>query len=112
MDGGESWLAESVQSAWLSCEYLDVISIHAYGPGDLETSALQPYVTEAVNAGKMLIMEEWCVIPSPPPSTQSHCRRDQGRVLLRYLEQRLPDGRHARHLHPQLEHQELGDPDP
>ena len=67
MDGGESWLAESVQSAWLSCEYLDVISIHAYGPGDLETSALQPYVTEAVNAGKMLIMEEWCVIPSPPP---------------------------------------------
>lgn len=52
---------ESVQSAWLSCAALDVISLHAYGVGDFATSALTPYVTQAVNAGKKMIMEEWCV---------------------------------------------------
>ena len=61
MDGGESFLSESVQTAWLNCPSLDVISIHAYGPGDLETSALQPFVDQAVQAGKKLIMEEWYV---------------------------------------------------
>ena len=66
MTGGESFLTESVQSAWLSCEPLDVISIHAYGPGDLTTSALEPFVTQAVNTGKKLIMEEWYVaLPQP-----------------------------------------------
>ena len=62
MTGGESFLSESVQSAWLDCPALDVISIHAYGPGDLQTSALQPYVDQAVSAGKKLIMEEWCAL--------------------------------------------------
>ncbi|KAH9924706.1 glycoside hydrolase [Fomitopsis serialis] len=57
--GGESWLSESVQSAWLSCDALDVISIHAYGTGDLATSALKPYVQQAQSAGKMLMLEEW-----------------------------------------------------
>ena len=66
MTGGEAFLTESVQSAWLSCEPLDVISSHAYGPGDLTTSALEPFVTQAVNAGKKLIMEEWYVtLPQP-----------------------------------------------
>ncbi|KAI0336245.1 glycoside hydrolase [Cubamyces sp. BRFM 1775] len=59
MTGGESWLSESVQPDWLSCDALDVISIHAYGAGDLETSAIQPYVKQAQAAGKKLIMEEW-----------------------------------------------------
>ena len=59
--GGESWLSESVQSAWFSCDALDVIAIHAYGPGDLETSAISPYVTQAQNAGKKLLFEEWFV---------------------------------------------------
>ncbi|KAH9941987.1 glycoside hydrolase [Amylocystis lapponica] len=37
--GGESWLSESVQDAWLKCPALDIISIHA--------------------AGKKLLLEEW-----------------------------------------------------
>lgn len=57
--GGESWMDESVNSVLLACPYLDVISIHAYGTGDLVTSAIKPYVTEAVNAGKKLLFEEW-----------------------------------------------------
>ncbi|KAG8846974.1 hypothetical protein FRB96_001724 [Tulasnella sp. 330] len=57
--GGESWMDESVNSVLLACPYLDVISIHAYGTGDLVTSAITPYVTEAVNAGKKLLFEEW-----------------------------------------------------
>jgi hypothetical protein len=59
LTGGESWMEESVKSAWLSCDALDVISIHAYGTGDFETSAIQSYVSEAQAAGKMLIFEEW-----------------------------------------------------
>lgn len=59
LTGGESWMAESVQPDFLTCEYLDVISIHAYGTGDLETSAIQTYVQQAQSAGKMLLMEEW-----------------------------------------------------
>ena len=52
-------MSESVQSAWLSCSALDVISLHAYGVGDFATASLQSYVTEAQNAGKKLLMEEW-----------------------------------------------------
>ncbi|KAH9839943.1 glycoside hydrolase [Rhodofomes roseus] len=59
MTGGESWLSESVQPGFLSCDALDVISIHAYGTGDLTTDALSPYVSQAQDAGKMLILEEW-----------------------------------------------------
>ncbi|KAH9846610.1 glycoside hydrolase [Lenzites betulinus] len=59
MTGGESFLTESVQSDWLTCDALDVISIHAYGVGDLTTSALTPFVQQAQNAGKKLIVEEW-----------------------------------------------------
>ncbi|KAH9839971.1 glycoside hydrolase [Rhodofomes roseus] len=59
MTGGESWLSESVQPGFLSCDALDVISIHAYGTGDLTTSALEPYVSKAQAAGKKLILEEW-----------------------------------------------------
>ena len=44
-------MSESVQSAWLNCGALDVISLHAYGVGDFATSSLRPYVTEAQNAG-------------------------------------------------------------
>ncbi|EKM60724.1 glycoside hydrolase family 5 protein [Phanerochaete carnosa HHB-10118-sp] len=57
--GGESWMAESVQPDWLTCDALDVISIHAYGTGDFATSAIQTYVQQAQAAGKMLLFEEW-----------------------------------------------------
>ncbi|KAH9947739.1 glycoside hydrolase [Amylocystis lapponica] len=56
---GESWLSESVQDAWLKCPALDIISIHAYGPGDLTEAALTPYVKKAQSAGKKLLLEEW-----------------------------------------------------
>ncbi|CCM01292.1 uncharacterized protein FIBRA_03341 [Fibroporia radiculosa] len=59
MTGGESWMAESVQPDFLSCDALDVISIHAYGTGDYDTSSIESYVSQAQSAGKMLIMEEW-----------------------------------------------------
>ncbi|KAI0638993.1 glycoside hydrolase [Trametes polyzona] len=59
MTGGESFLTESVQPDWLKCAALDLISIHAYGVGDLQTSALKPFVQQAQAAGKKLIMEEW-----------------------------------------------------
>ena len=45
--GGESWLSESVQSAWLSCNELDIIAIHAYGTADFDTSSLKSYVQKA-----------------------------------------------------------------
>ena len=54
-------MAESVQSAWLSCEELDIIAIHAYGPSDFETSSLSSYVKKIQAAGKMAIMTEWYV---------------------------------------------------
>ncbi|KAH9936714.1 glycoside hydrolase [Amylocystis lapponica] len=57
--GGESWLSESVQDAWLKCPALDIISIHAYGAGDLTEAALTPYVKKAQSAGKKLLLEEW-----------------------------------------------------
>lgn len=57
--GGGAYLANSLLSPYFSCASLDVLSIHAYGTGDFATSALQPYVTQAQNAGKKLIMEEW-----------------------------------------------------
>ncbi|TBU28380.1 glycoside hydrolase [Dichomitus squalens] len=57
--GGESWVSESVQSAWLQCSGIDVISLHAYGVGDFATSNLQTYVNMAKSAGKRMIMEEW-----------------------------------------------------
>lgn len=59
LTGGESWMAESVQPDFLKCDALDVISIHAYSPGDLSTSAIQTYVKQAQSAGKKLILEEW-----------------------------------------------------
>jgi len=57
--GGESWLDESMQPGFFTCKSLDVVAIHAYGPGDFDTSKLSGYVTKAKNAGKMLIMQEW-----------------------------------------------------
>ncbi|KAA1471168.1 glycoside hydrolase family 5 protein [Dentipellis sp. KUC8613] len=64
--GGESWLDESVQDGWLDCAALDVVAIHAYGTGDLTTSAIQPYISRAQAAGKKLLFQEWCVaVPRP-----------------------------------------------
>ncbi|KAI0935851.1 hypothetical protein AcV5_004154 [Taiwanofungus camphoratus] len=57
--GGESWMAESVQPDFLTCDALDVISIHAYGTGDFSTSSIKNYVQQAQSAGKKLIFEEW-----------------------------------------------------
>jgi mannan endo-1,4-beta-mannosidase len=54
-------MSESVKDAWLSCQYLDVIAIHAYGVGDFTTSNIQTYVTKAKNAGKKLLFQEWYV---------------------------------------------------
>jgi len=59
LTGGESWMDESVPSGFLSCDALDVVSIHAYGVGDFATSAIQTYIQRAQSAGKKLIMEEW-----------------------------------------------------
>jgi mannan endo-1,4-beta-mannosidase len=57
--GGGSYLATSLIDAYFTCDALDVLAIHAYGVGDFKTSALQPYVSRAQAAGKMLIMQEW-----------------------------------------------------
>ncbi|KAJ5444707.1 uncharacterized protein N7458_008579 [Penicillium daleae] len=57
--GGGAWLANSLLDPYFTCDALDVLAIHAYGTGDFETSALQPYVTKAQDAGKKLIMQEW-----------------------------------------------------
>lgn len=59
LTGGGQWVSESVQSAYLSCDALDIIGIHAYAPGDLTTSNLSPYVSKAKAAGKKLLLEEW-----------------------------------------------------
>jgi len=57
--GGESWLDESMQPDWFTCDSLDVIAIHAYGPGDFDTGKIQGYVQQATQNGKMLIFQEW-----------------------------------------------------
>ncbi|KAK7424570.1 hypothetical protein QQZ08_008580 [Neonectria magnoliae] len=57
--GGGSYLATSLLNSYFSCSSLDVLAIHAYGPGDFSTSSLKPYVDKAKNAGKKLIMQEW-----------------------------------------------------
>ncbi|GAB1524224.1 hypothetical protein RhiTH_007377 [Rhizoctonia solani] len=59
MTGGESWMTESVKSAWLGCAALDVVAIHAYGVGDFSTSNILTYVNQAKSAGKKLIFQEW-----------------------------------------------------
>lgn len=61
MTGGESWVDESVQDGWLNCSALDVISLHAYGAGDYNTTFLQTYIQRAHAADKKFIMEEWRV---------------------------------------------------
>ena len=61
MTGGESWVDESVQDGFLSCSTLDVVSLHAYSPGDYNTTFLETYVQRAQAAHKKLIMEEWSV---------------------------------------------------
>merc|ERR1712137_43638 len=57
--GGESWLDESLQDPWFSCEYLDILAIHAYGVGDFSTEKLMGYVQKAWDNGKMLLFQEW-----------------------------------------------------
>ncbi|EJD03939.1 beta-1,3-mannanase [Fomitiporia mediterranea MF3/22] len=57
--GGESFLDESVQPDWLTCDALDIVAIHAYGVGDFDTSKIQGVVSRAQAAGKKLIFQEW-----------------------------------------------------
>jgi len=57
--GGESWLDESMQPDWFSCDSLDILAIHAYGPGDFDEGKLQAYVQKAQSSGRMLIFQEW-----------------------------------------------------
>ena len=64
MTGGESWVSESVQEGFLTCPTLDIISLHAYSPGDYNTTYLETYVQQARAANKKLIMEEWSVFPA------------------------------------------------
>ncbi|GBE85307.1 hypothetical protein SCP_0704940 [Sparassis crispa] len=59
LTGGESCMSESVQLDYLTCDALDVISIHAYGVTDYNTSSIETYVQQAQAAGKLLLMEEW-----------------------------------------------------
>lgn len=57
--GGESFLDESIQPDWLSCDALDVVAIHAYGVGDFDQTKLQGRISQAQAAGKKLILQEW-----------------------------------------------------
>jgi len=57
--GGESWLDESMQPDFFTCDSLDVIAIHAYGVGDFNTDKIQGYVQQAQQNGKLLIFQEW-----------------------------------------------------
>ncbi|KAG8996058.1 hypothetical protein FRB94_008579 [Tulasnella sp. JGI-2019a] len=57
--GGESWLDESINDTLLNCTHLDVVAVHAYGVGDLNTTKIQPYVTSALQNGKKLLFQEW-----------------------------------------------------
>jgi mannan endo-1,4-beta-mannosidase len=59
LTGGGQWVSESIQSAYLSCDALDIIGIHAYAPGDMTTDNLKPYVSKATAAGKKLLFEDW-----------------------------------------------------
>ncbi|KAK2612643.1 hypothetical protein QQS21_001259 [Conoideocrella luteorostrata] len=57
--GGGAWLGNSLLDGYFSCAALDVLAIHAYGVGDFSTSAREPWVRKAKDAGKKLIMQEW-----------------------------------------------------
>ncbi|KAF2152259.1 glycoside hydrolase family 5 protein [Myriangium duriaei CBS 260.36] len=57
--GGGGFLSNSLLDGYFTCPALDVLAIHAYGVSDFSTSALTPYVTHALSAGKKLIMQEW-----------------------------------------------------
>jgi len=70
--GGESWMDESVQDGWLNCPSIDMISVHSYGTGDFETSAILPYVQRAKNAGKLLVVEEWGACYTNTENNQCH----------------------------------------
>lgn len=59
--GGASWLAESMQGAYLQCPEIDIVAIHMYGTGDFDASKLQGYVQAAQQANKKLMVQEWCV---------------------------------------------------
>lgn len=58
--GGESWLDESMQSAFFDCAELDILAIHQYGTGDFDESKLSNYVKQAQEKNKMLMVQEWC----------------------------------------------------
>lgn len=57
--GGGGWVDTSLLSDYFSCAALDVLSIHAYGTGDMTADKLRPYVEKATSAGKKLLMQEW-----------------------------------------------------
>ncbi|KAF8713818.1 Cellulase (glycosyl hydrolase family 5), partial [Rhizoctonia solani] len=77
MAGGESWMSESVKSAWLGCAAPDVIAIHAYVVGVFSTSNILTYVNQAKSA----VMQTWAsqitaagvpwlywqILPNPDP---------------------------------------------
>lgn len=57
--GGGQNLDDSLLDGYFSCDALDLLAIHVYYYAEFDTDRLTPYITQAQNAGKMLIMEEW-----------------------------------------------------
>jgi len=65
--GGGAYLDTSLLDGYFTCDALDILSIHAYGDGDFSVDKLSPFVSKALDAGKMLVMQEWgaCYYDSP-----------------------------------------------
>lgn len=59
--GGESWLAESMQQAYLDCPELDIVAIHIYNTNEFSVDTLKGAVDQAKKANKLTIVQEWCV---------------------------------------------------
>lgn len=57
--GGESWLDESMQPSWFTCDAIDIIAAHIYGVGDFDTNKIKNYVNKAVQNNKKMIVQEW-----------------------------------------------------
>jgi hypothetical protein len=84
--GGESWLDESVQNAWLNCASLDVIAVHAYGTGDYAVSQIQNYVNRVKNAGKLMLFQVSCIFFDPFGYRLIVKKKGMGRLLFQYRE--------------------------
>ncbi|KAI0471666.1 glycoside hydrolase superfamily [Xylariaceae sp. FL0804] len=73
MTGGGGWVDSSTPAALFSCADLDVVSIHAYGAGDLTAAKLDPKVTLATDSGKKLLLQEWGACYYAAPDGNNNC---------------------------------------